>query len=310
MFHPEKPNLKRIKIMIHKKIFTVLLTAVAGSLLHGQTLLYEFQFNDPANGTNTVGTGNPGGTAAFTNNNNVDHDDLAADLHGSAGSGVSGSAGDYAFDNTVSSQMGGNNSNPGYGGIASITNGALPLDGMGSFTVSGWYSSSSTIGNYARLIEVGSTGVWFQGSTLQLSTNVTGGSGQKLASGDNSLLTTNTWHFFAFTYDGATGTATLYAGTDADSVGFIVSDTLASGDVSLGSGVNLAIGNSNFNDHQRPFDGLLDNYRVWASEDSSGALSMSALEAVRAGDVIPEPSTYAALLGLSVLALSVLRRRR
>jgi hypothetical protein len=147
----------------------LLLAGIAGiAPLHAQSLIYEFRFNDAANGTSTNSTAPGGATANFTNYVEIGSTARTAeDLHGAPGSGVSGQPGDLAFDNTVSNRMGGNSGTPGYGGIALVANGGGILNGMSSFTVQGWYNGASTPGNYARLLDVNATGasslgVWFQ----------------------------------------------------------------------------------------------------------------------------------------------------
>ncbi len=293
--------------------YSSLILASAFCSLSGQTLLYEYSFNDAANGANTVATGTAGGTAAFTNYVTTGSTSRqSADLRGVSGSGVSGIAGDYAFDNSGSTQMGGsgaaNGANAGYGGMAANSGGASALDGQTSFTVSGWYYSSSTPGNFARLIEVGSVGVWFTDTDILLNVTLASGT-EQFTSSDASLFTTDTWNFFAFTYNGVTGEAALYGGTDESEVALIVSTTLSSSTVSLNHS-NMTIANSNFSGNQRPFDGMLDNYRVWGDSDASGALGLSALEAVRSSDIIPEPSTYALIVGSMAVVLITVRRRK
>ena len=76
----------------------------------------------------------------------------------------------------------------------------------------------------------------------------------------------------------------------------------------------LAIGNDgNDTSFRRPFDGYLDNMRIWGdTTGNSGALTLAQLEAVRALDVspIPEPSAFAFIAGLGALVLAASRRRR
>lgn len=310
--------------MSKKYIISAFAALISAGLAQGQTLLYEYTFNDAANATFTTSTGSQSATADYSTYVTVGSTDRqSANLFGASGSGVSGQAGDYAFDNTASTKMGGsgaiNGTNAGYGGLGFADGTATAFDGLSSYTISGWYNATTLPSNYARLIEIGSsssaTAILFQGNAgssatnLRLTTNI-GGVNTGLEINDSMLLASNSWVFFAFTVDGQTGTITLYAGTDSSSVvemgSIVVEDT---GTVSVG-GDSIGIGNSLGTGNQRPFDGLMDNVRVWGSDtDASGALSLSALESIRAGDVIPEPSTYAMLFGVAIVVLALLRRR-
>ncbi|MDR1281568.1 MAG: LamG domain-containing protein [Opitutaceae bacterium] len=315
---------------LHTITGTALAVLVSATALPAATFLHEFTFNDPANGASTTSSGTLGGSALMTNYVETGSSTrVSADLHSTDGLGVSGKVGDYAFDNTAATRMGGggaiNGTNAGYGGSAILANGSASLNGMNSFTISGWYNTASTTapGNYARLIELGSAGggVWFQtGAGLQLSMSIGGATGAKLASLDTRLFQTNTWTFFAFTYDGDTGLLSLYAGTKTSGqLELITSDTLANkGIVSTATNQGLAIGNSVGNDQQRPFQGLLDNFRIRGeTTGSGGALTQQQLQQIMTTDItgptIPEPSATALVFGavLPVAAAAcVLRSRR
>lgn len=306
----------------------LLLAGIAGiAPLHAQSLIYEFRFNDAANGTSTNSTAPGGATANFSNYVATGSGDRAPDdLYGAPGSGVSGQVGDIAFDNSGSTRMGGsgniNESGAGYGGMALVTNGADLLNGARSFTVQGWYNGASTPTNYARLIEIGSFGIWFQGTgsgtVLQASSRLdaTGTTAQLLTSNDASMLQANTWTFFAFTYDGVTGVASLYGGNSENSVSLLASTTFAASTlntVTSATSQGLAIGNGLGNASQRPFDGLLDNFRVWGeASGAGGALTKAQLEAVRLADLgysqIPEPSAFALLAAFGALGMAATRR--
>lgn len=296
------------------------LAAVAS--VDAQSLLYEFRFNNPSENTTSASSAPPASSANFTNF--VTEGDIArqaANLYGPNQSGASGLVGDYAFDNSASTRMGGsgavNGANTGYGGMAQVTNGSNALNGATSFTVQGWYNGATAPGNYARLIEIGTFGIWFQGDALQVSAriNESSGTAQILSSADATMRQANVWTFFAFTYDGVTGTASLYGGSTTGSVSLLATGTFLTGTLATNTNQALTIGNSSGNNNQRPFDGLLDNFRVWGeTEGSDGALSLADLEAVRLADVsnspIPEPSAFAALAGLGALAWGAARRRR
>jgi hypothetical protein len=298
----------------------------ATASLHAQSLLYEFNFNNPAQGASSSSSAPTSSTAAFTNYvAEGSASRIAANLHGANQSGVSGLSGDHAFDNSVSTRMGGsgavNGANAGYGGMAQVANGSNLFDGSTSFTIQGWYNGASAPTNYARLIEIGTLGVWFQVdggvTTLQMSAriNTTGSTAQIIGTTDASMRQANVWTFFAVTYDGPTGAANFYGGTDSASVSLLASATFTTGVVATGANQAVTIANSTGNSNQRPFDGLLDDFRIWGdSEGSAGALNLAQLEAVRLADVanspIPEPSAFAALAGLFALAFTATRRRR
>ncbi len=296
--------------------FAALVTAAA--LTQAATLLHEFTFNDSANVTSTMSTGTLGGLAAMTNYVSVGSADrAAANLRGASGSGVSGKAGDYAFDNSISTLMGGSGTEPGYGGLAALSGGAASINGMKSFTLAGWYKSSSTPGNNARLIEIGSTAIWFQqGGGLRLTANVDGSAVSRLESVDSRLMQVGTWTFFAFTYDSISGQVYLYAGTrDSETLEFIASN-IVSNPKSVTTTVtqDLAIGNSFTLNQQRPYQGRLDNFRLWGeTTGSGGALSLVELQNVMTADItgasIPEPTTTAAFLGGAGLLLVMAARK-
>mgnify|MGYP001228277218 CR=1 FL=1 len=302
----------------------VALLAGSAALAQGQTLLYEFTFDDYANGTATVSTGQPSRTA-----NLIHHPSSGVtnptNLRGAPGSGVSGSLGDYALDINAS-QMGGSSNSAGYGGAASLSNATSVLSGVTSLTIAGWYNANSKPGTYARLIELGETSLYFQltGSTyvLQATAGRVGSSGADLnasrfTSTNNAIFSvTSEWVFFAFTFDGTTGTGNLYAGTSPETLVSIGTRTdLAQGAIFLNANAatTLSIGNSASSAYERPFDGLIDNIRIWAdTSGSASALSEEALKNVMRNDLglIPEPSSAAVLAGVATLGLAATRRRR
>lgn len=299
---------------------TLLLALVAGSaaLAQGQTLLYEFTFDDYANGTTAVSTGQPSRTA-----NLIHHPSAGVtnptNLRGTPGSGVSGSLGDYALDLSDASKMGGTSGSPGYGGSAYVTGGASALSNATSFTIAGWYNANTTPGNFARLVELRYTSLYFSANgTLQVTAELQGYGGNlstsdtRITVSDPIFTLTSQWVFFAFTFDSVSGEANLYAGTSPDNLATIVSGSFAKVPVTGISG-DLSIGNSATSSHERPFDGLIDNIRIWAdTSGSASALSEEALKSVMRNDLglIPEPSSAAVLAGVATLGLAASRRRR
>ncbi|RRJ96101.1 PEP-CTERM sorting domain-containing protein [Opitutaceae bacterium TAV4] len=301
--------------------------AIVAATAQAATLLHEFTFNDPANGTSTASTGTLGGSASFTAPASAeDHSHVPTNLHSDNGLGVSGKLGDYTFNNTGSSQMGGGSTTPGYGGVATLSNGAASLNGLSSFTISGWYNTASATkaGNSARLVAAG-TGfeILFQvavtgANPTPAALRVTHGSSKgamAMGASDTIFYQTNTWIFFAYTFDGGTGVGTIYGGDKTTgAVSALATGSVAStGGVVTASG-NLFIGNQ-AGANQRPFDGLMDNVRVWGeSSGAGGALSLAELQAVMTADLantpIPEPATTAALLGAGFLMAVMIWRRR
>lgn len=326
---------------IRKKYATILCLAASGLLCGSVSAqlaspLYEFTFNDSQNNTQTANTGSLGGSANMTNYvESGSTDRQSADLHSANGLGLTELPGDYALNTTLATRMGGsgavNGSGAGYGGMGQIVGGGNALQGSSSFTIAGWYNTASATkpGNYARLIEFGQgLGVWFQGTgssvELQLSLVTTGAAGSKnYASSAPLLLTENQWTFFAFSYSqnsgNSDGTVILYAGTKTADVAEISRFTVENGGtVNMSSGSttprDLVLANSNGNGHQRPFQGLLDNFRVWGDSDGNGgALDLAELQRVRIADLnnspIPEPTTTALLTGAALAALIALRHR-
>ncbi len=305
--------------------------AITAASLQAATLLHEFTFNDPANGNITASTGTLGGSASFTSY--VETGSIArqsADLHGTNGSGVSGKTGDYAFDNTASTRMGGagasNGATAGYGGIATIDGGSASFVGLNSFTISGWYNTASetTPGSGARLLEIGNLGIWFQsGSELRITVPIktegeASATSNVLKSDAALLFTADTWIFFAVTFDGVTGKLTLYAGSEKDGVligadAVIPSMTTNTGFLANTTTRGLGIANALTNDNQRPFDGLLDNFRIWGeTSGSDGALSKTELQTIMRTDLglVPEPASTAALIGMSLLVAAMIWRRQ
>jgi hypothetical protein len=272
--------------------------------------ILEYKFNDAVNGTTSVSTGSTTTAVTFQNASNV-----ATDLHGAAGSGVSGQAGDLAFDNTASTGMG-----TGTGGYA---NGGdiNAIDSLTSFTVQGWfYTSISGTVSGARLMEKNQNA----NNNVSLQYNRNGSAGSlaltlgtttmsstaAFSSTDATLATLNGWVFFAVTYDGTltSNNVNFYTGTTAAAVTQIgTSGTLNGGTLGTNTG-SMKLGNLNGN--TKPWDGYLDDIRVYgATSGNGGVLTLSQLDTLRAADAVPEPATWA-LLAFSLTTVMILRRRR
>ena len=277
----------------------------AGVARAAGTPLLEYTFNDT--GTTAASTGSDTTSLTLYNSSGT-----ATDLHGAAGSGVSGAASDFAFDNTAATGMG-----TGFNGGSAASVGDLQgVDTLKSFTLAGWFKTDGTtvIGNNARLLDNqnGAAGTGFilfaSGSsgtlTLQINNN-------QYVSTSGAYNATQSWVFFAVTDDGQ-GNVSFYIGDTATSVSLVNS---VSGTAILESdnATSLSIGNATAGN--RPFDGLMDDIRVYGSStvnDSNAVLTQSDLESLRSADIsaIPEPATYTLLGGLVALSIVGLRRRR
>ncbi len=287
----------------------VLLTAVAAPVSHGQLL--EFRFNDSGTTTSSsVGTAQ----AEFK-----DSSGTAADLHGSAGSGVSGVSGDFAFNNTASTFY-------DEGGRADVS-GLTSLNSLTSFTLSGWYRTSEESWAGAVLIQKNATAnnqfsLAFATSSkggnkaslgLVVGTATHSATGTQVTTGMTSeLAPLDTWIFFAVTYDGTKTSDNVifyYGTTETEVMQIGTTQTINAGALEPLNTANLVIGNNKAG--IRPWDGFLDNIRIFGTTTgSSGVLNQGQLEALRSADIatIPEPTSYAMVL-LGAGALFAARRR-
>ncbi len=279
--------------MNHKlnSTLTVIAALVLGSagLLHSAPLI-EFNFNSNSSPVTSSGT-----TAGVT----------GIVSPATFAPGVSGLAGDYAFDNSASTGMG----SLGTGGSVS---GNSVFPSLSSFTLQGWFKSGTAIAGAARLFDdytnLGSTGFGLRADTttgnLVLTIRGVNGGSTGAAYG-----TTNAWVFFAVSYDFADENARFYVGASSTSVSLVNTapmDVFGTGPTLLGTS-NLVIGNV-VGANTRPYDGLLDNMRLFgAATGSTGALSLSELETLRANDIanVPEPATWTLLALFISLMLGI-----
>ncbi|EIP97842.1 PEP-CTERM putative exosortase interaction domain-containing protein [Opitutaceae bacterium TAV1] len=265
------------------------------------TPVFEFRFND--SGADTASTG-----SNTTNAHLVAWGGSVANLHSADQKGVSGKSGDYAFDNSASDKMGGSSGSPGQGGAARI----LQADGMGavtlqSFTVQGWYYGNSQPTGAARLLEFSGLQVMFSNNGLTMAFN---GNTLTVQAGDGyDYRPTENWVFFAISVDASVSTNNVkfYAGTVADEVAPVATFSLTPAQIGTISSETLRIGNTSALD--RPFDGLIDNMRIWNT-----ALDEATLRSVRTADLsfstIPEPSSIGLFGGLAILSAMLFLRRR
>lgn len=279
-----------------------------GERLCAQTPLLQYTFN--GSGTTSANSGSSvSGTnydLTFKNSSSVD-----TNLYGAAGSGVSGLAGDLAFDNTASTGMGA----AGVGGRAQAGAANSGLAGLTSFTLTGWFKTDSTtsIGNTTWLINnlnAGNTAGFGlnSGSTGALTLNV---NGVIHTSTGTPYSATQTWTFFAVSYNSITTTAIFYNGSISGTFLTNVSRTLNGGPTG-DSGVAMTLGN--ISSGVRPLDGYLDNIRIYGSTlDGSGALSAGTIQAIMNSDIspIPEPATATLFFaGISAIMVGMMKSRQ
>lgn len=264
--------------------------------------LLEFNFN--GTGTTEISTGSNEATGGFFNSAKA-----AADLHSADGTGLSGLSGDRAFDNTASNQMGGTSGAPGSGGLFRIDNAHGALS---AFTISGWYKSDAEFGNNARLT-TGSINIDAPGNR-GLRLDITGiGAVEVLRSATGNVYNqAGTWTFFAISYEagvnGQDNVVNFYAGASDKNVSLVTTLVIASTDNNVVAASNLILGNNG--SYNRPFDGLMDNFRLWDS-----VLDLDDLKLVRSADMqnsplIPEASTYALMAGFVALSATLILGRR
>lgn len=293
-----------------KKLMTALrplgISLLAGlallSSVQAQTLLLEYKFND--SGTTTANSGTLGGSANLLNSSGG-----ATDLHGAAGSGVSGLAGDTSLNLSSATGMGSGFTGP----MANA--GTVSLTSLKSFTITGWINSTaqlSTLANSARIYDNGVSKIYLStgGMVISLYNGTSTTDYGSTAMATNNLWTSaNQWVFFAITYDGTTASNNLnfYYGSAAVAISSAATSTSVAANLNLGNGT-LDLGNRSTTD--RPFDGSMDDFRIYGSTtDASGALSIAALDSLRSLDAVPEPNSMALLL-TGVLTMGLIHRRR
>ncbi|MDR1282508.1 MAG: LamG domain-containing protein [Opitutaceae bacterium] len=327
-------DIRRIRYLQRSTTLAAFATFALGlAASRGAVPLYEFTFNDPANGTQTA---NSGTANTFANMNKYGtsasaSDRIAADLHGADASGVSGKPGDYAFATGADrmSNIGGTN---GQGGTVILTDAWASLNGLRSWTLQGWYKTEAALptgGNSVPLftldtrLTIGfSAGAFSITSAVAANQGADGGTtGNSLTSTAPVLYTESAWVFVAVTWDGATGLLSLYAGTENDkTVAPVTSASIASGylglrqpDATHPERDIVIVGDGT--GYNRPFKGLMDNVRIYGDRTGSGgALALTALQSLMTADlagpvIIPEPANASALAGAVFLLVGALLYR-
>ncbi len=232
---------------------------------------------------------------------------------GADGSGVSGLAGDRAFDNSAADGMGGN-ATTGYTGVAG--NATTSIGSLSSLTLTGWFKADEVIGNGAYILnteefKLRAYDVAFPSTTGVLQLTIGGVASPRSTTVNSDYTNVGSWVFFAVVWDGAN--ISFYDGTTANEVaqlgttqayaptmGTVEDDYLYVGNITDAASIT----NPGF---ARVFDGQLDNIRVYDE-----ALNLSSLQTIRANDManVPEPSNTAVLLALGVLGLIGWRKHR
>ncbi len=191
------------------------------------------------------------------------------------------------------------------------------IDGLTSFTIAGWFKTASTapIGGNAVLV-ANRSGV--AGFAVYGDPNVPGNLVLGVDNNSNSSAgfgATGEWVNFAVTYDGTAlqpgPNVFFYAGGVNTPLTLVGSGTNTNGSgndpvdnetAALSFGSRVLFGATDAD----PFDGLLDNFRIWNS-----VIPLTTLEPLRVSDVavVPEPTSFA-LVACAACTLIAVRRRR
>jgi hypothetical protein len=250
-----------------------------------------------------------------------------ADMHSADGSGLTGLPGDRAFDNRAATNMG-----TGASGRADISDSASnTLDGLSTFTLAGWFrrdpaATSTNTGwlfnDYLYAPGIGFTGYGLYYNSGKLGMTVGHYLGYDSAqSSAGAYADSDSWVFFAAVYKG-TGTCPLncpyvsfYKGT-LNSPVVLINTVSGSGVLQGGASYPdvqyFTLGSASYSTGASivtggPFDGLLDNMRIYGS-----ALSLADIEAMQAADIpaaVPLPGTLW-LFGTGAAGVMCLARAR
>lgn len=271
----------------------------------------ELTFNET--GETLKNTGNERDISATM----FDSQNQPAELHSADALGVSGKAGDRAFDNQSSTTMGFRRSDQGgsAGGRVELEGVREVISQARSLTLTCWIKASEQrLGANARLVDLA-----FQpkgkteretGSGLSLRAAGDQNSGrlafelfekqgsdfaQFYKSTDaNTLKEVDEWIFLAMVYDGTTSvgpSVAIYRADRDSSPRLIASAGEQQGMLAVLAQAKSSLGNVP-GGTMAPFQGLMDDVRVYVSDkDGSGALSPELLEKIRRADLdnlVPE----------------------
>ncbi len=181
------------------------------------------------------------------------------------------------------------------------------LQGLDALTLTGWFNLQAEAANLDRLVSFADTGgngfeLWFNGANTIFTLNV------DLVQADSAAVSggfaTDSWIFYALTYDGTQTTNNLnFYLADPSSAVTQLGTTLSLNAGTTGSpDVNFEVAGSGRSGLDRTPNAFLSDIRVY-----EGVLNLAELEAVRVS-AVPEPAT--ALLLLGSLGLLALRRRQ
>lgn len=311
--------MNRSKLPAFRALGRSSLWGLAGALVLAATpveaaTILHYTFNETGNTAPSIGTN----TTAVTMRNDAG---TATDLHGPAGSGVTGITADRAFAN-LGPNTHGSAASTATNGFRADQADLNAIDQLQSFTLSGWFKTETTdalAGKTPRLFWNHNDST--AGFNLQF---FSGSEDLKLDVDDNATFVNTTgnqyadkqaWVFFAVTYDGtvASNNIKFYKGyrTDAEAklgttqttaqTKLISTHTLNRGTVGSES-IGLVLGNRTAGD--RPFDGYLDEMRIDGGSGATNALTLAQIEAIRVTAVnLPEPSSIvlAALAGVALV---------
>jgi len=270
---------------------------VADGAVPEYPMLAEFKFNEP-DGYVCSNTGSTTTEAEMRwASSAADVTGVLSNLHTASGGGASGFAGDRAFDNRGTDKMGNGATNCGWAQQVSEDN---ELDNLKSFTMQGWFNAVTKIDANPGIFlnQSGGYGYSLAGnrSTTQGSLLLGVGDGTAYSTNTpaNSFADTNTWVFFAATFDGpdAGDNVKFYKGTKTTPVTLVHQGRIPV-ETTAGELQPLRLGEQYVSGAHRAFRGLLDNMRIFGSKlDSSGVLTQDELEQFRQDD-ITEPTTIA-----------------
>lgn len=194
---------------------------------------------------------------------------------GLPGSGVSGKPEDLAFDNTAANGMGGRATEDA-GGVFSVPE-VAGAQGLQTMTVALWFKTAvgERLGSGARLAMLGNAWSVLSGAPGRCELSISGTPSAKSAIDD--YAEEGEWIFLAITFDSGSQTVGFFKGTSHDPVKEVgaVNDYSVRMNSLPGS---MMIGNTP--SLNRPFNGYLDNFRLWSS-----VVDISDLEALRQSDL-------------------------
>lgn len=271
--------------MFTRHLLLVLTSAVSWQAASAQQELLHYPFNDKDLQSTT--TSDKGPNKHTLSMYSVDGEPSASQT----GPGVSGRQEDHSFNNSSATGMG-LDGQGGWGEVAIPADATIWEKGFASFTVTGWFQATQTKPTgTARIVYVqpslGGTAmaIWATGGgrlELRLGKAEDGGQSEPVFGGE-----TGEWNYFAVTFDGtkSSNNVRYYAGSESSDVREVGTGS-ASVDKWLpakdGSRAPIFIVANGGKDIQRPFQGFIDELRLFGAESGpGGALSLERLEEIR-----------------------------